>query len=217
MAYLLRETFQEMMDSVKAPFPECIQTLLDNIKLDPSFKDFYHWAKANNVPVVVLSSGMVPIISALLQHLVGPEAKDIEIESNDCVDRPGKKKQEEGGWMIQFHDDSEFGHDKSLAIRPYAKHFDDRPGEPRPTMLYAGDGVSDLSAARETDLLFAKKGHDLVTYCEREGVPFTLFEDWTTILEKTKDIYEGKISVKKVAAEGIKEAKADAKEEPITK
>ncbi len=26
-------------------------------------------------------------------------------------------------------------------------------------MFYAGDGVSDLSAASETDLLFAKKGH----------------------------------------------------------
>jgi len=25
-------------------------------------------------------------------------------------------------------------------------------------MFYAGDGVSDLSAAKETDLLFAKKG-----------------------------------------------------------
>jgi 2-hydroxy-3-keto-5-methylthiopentenyl-1-phosphate phosphatase len=26
-------------------------------------------------------------------------------------------------------------------------------------MFYAGDGVSDLSAAKETDLLFAKKDH----------------------------------------------------------
>lgn len=26
-------------------------------------------------------------------------------------------------------------------------------------MFYAGDGVSDLSAAKETDLLFAKAGH----------------------------------------------------------
>ena len=205
------------MDSVKVPFPECVQTLLDNIKLDPSFKDFYDWARANNVPVVVLSSGMVPIISALLHHLVGPKSKDIEIEANECVDRPGKKKDQEGGWMIQFHDDSGFGHDKSLAIRPYAKHFDDRSNEPRPTMLYAGDGVSDLSAARETDLLFAKKGHDLVTYCEREGVPFTLFQDWTTILEKTKDVYEGKTSVKRVAAEGIKEASGELNEKPTVK
>jgi 2-hydroxy-3-keto-5-methylthiopentenyl-1-phosphate phosphatase len=50
---------------------------------------------------------------------------------------------------------SGFGHDKSLTIRPYAN----LPSDQRPTLFYAGDGVSDLSAARETDLLFAKKGH----------------------------------------------------------
>lgn len=53
--------------------------------------------------------------------------------------------------------DSDFGHDKSLAIRPYANL------DKRPTMVYAGDGVSDLSAARETDLLFAKKGHGMLS------------------------------------------------------
>lgn len=100
-------------------------------------------------------------------------------------------KEQEGGWNIKYHDDSDFGHDKSLTIRPYAKHFAEHPDEPKPTMFYAGDGVSDLSAARETDLLFAKKGKgehtfdcelanltlmtlDLVTYCEREGLPFTV-------------------------------------------
>lgn len=54
---------------------------------------------------------------------------------------------------------SHFGHDKSLAIRPYAAHIAKLPEIERPTLFYAGDGVSDLSAARETDLLFAKKGH----------------------------------------------------------
>jgi 2-hydroxy-3-keto-5-methylthiopentenyl-1-phosphate phosphatase len=29
----------------------------------------------------------------------------------------------------------------------------------RPILFYAGDGVSDLSAAKESDLLFAKAGH----------------------------------------------------------
>ena len=48
-------------------------------------------------------------------------------------------------------------------------------------MFYAGDGVSDLSAARETDFLFAKKGKDLITYCVREDAPFTVFEDWRDI------------------------------------
>lgn len=180
------------MDSVKTPFPKCVRLLLENIKLDPYFKEFYQWSRENGVPVIVLSSGMTEIIRALLVHLVGPEANDIEIVCNESIDRAPKKKDEEGGWEIHFHDDSDFGHgcflfcliishlesvhrrytlnsieskltskyvDKSLTIRPYAKHFAERPNEPRPTLFYAGDGVSDLSAARETDLLFAKKGH----------------------------------------------------------
>lgn len=148
-----------MMESVKTPFPECIKLLCENIKLDPYFKDFYHWSRENKVPVIVLSSGMTPIIRSLLVHLIGHEAAAIEIVSNEVVDKPGKAQDQEDGWQLRFHDDSGFGHDKSLTIRPYAKHFADRPYEPRPTLLYAGDGVSDLSAARETDLLFAKKGH----------------------------------------------------------
>ncbi|KAL8867605.1 MAG: hypothetical protein Q9174_005553, partial [Haloplaca sp. 1 TL-2023] len=181
--------------------------LCENIKLDPYFNEFYQWSRQNKVPVIVLSSGMQPIIRALLVHLIGPEANDIEIVSNDVVDKPGKTKDQQDGWDLQFHDESGFGHDKSLTIRPYAQHFVERPNEARPTMLYAGDGVSDLSAARETDLLFAKKGHDLVTYCEREGIPFALFEDWQSILATTKEIFEGKKSLKKVAEEGAEEAR----------
>ncbi|KAL9004230.1 MAG: hypothetical protein Q9188_002950 [Gyalolechia gomerana] len=204
-----RDSFWEMMESVKTPFPECIKLLCENIKLDPYFKDFYQWSRKNKVPVIVLSSGMTPIIRSLLVHLVGQEAEDIEIVSNEVVDKPGKTKDQEDGWQLKYHDDSGFGHDKSLTIRPYAKHFADRPNDPRPTMLYAGDGVSDLSAARETDLLFAKKGHDLITYCEREGIPFTVFEDWRSILATTKDIFEGKTNLEKIAAEGAQKAQED--------
>lgn len=109
---------------------------------------------------------------------------------------------------------SDFGHDKSLEIKPYAA----LPHDERPTLLYAGDGVSDLSAAAETDLLFAKKGNgtshlhpslpfvklifqDLVDYCKKRGMPFTVFEDWSSILDVTKDILSGKRSVKNVALE----------------
>ena len=186
------------MDSVTRPYNECIQFLVDNIKLDPHFKDFLSYAKSNNIPVVVLSSGMVPIIKALLKSLVGDDMEYIHIVANDVAARPGKKIDEENGWDIVFHDDSGFGHDKSLTIRPYANLAERR----RPTLLYAGDGVSDLSAAKETDLLFAKKGKDLVAYCVREDIPFTLFEDWKSILEKTQEIVSGKSSVKEAAREG---------------
>ncbi|KAF7917778.1 hypothetical protein BELL_0204g00030 [Botrytis elliptica] len=204
-----RDSFQSMMDSIKTPYSKCISTLIENIKLDPGFKEFFEWARENNMPVVILSGGMEPIIRALLEHLLGKqEAAEIQIVSNQVEVREGfKSLDEEGGWNIVYHDESHFGHDKSREIRPYAALPDDQ----RPTMFYAGDGVSDLSAAKETDLLFAKKGHDLITYCVREKVPFTIFEDWTSILSTVKDVVAGKTTVKEVYAAGIKDFESENK------
>jgi 2-hydroxy-3-keto-5-methylthiopentenyl-1-phosphate phosphatase len=38
-----RDAFQEMLDSVTTPFDRCIELLLQNVKLDPAFKDFAAW------------------------------------------------------------------------------------------------------------------------------------------------------------------------------
>ncbi|KAI1304839.1 HAD-like domain-containing protein [Xylaria venustula] len=189
-----RDAFQEMLDSVTKPFDQCVELLLQNVKLDPAFKEFAAWCRANNVPIVVLSGGMQPIIRALLAHLLGDEeAAVMQIVSNDVKPRPSKSINDDNGWDIQYHDESSFGHDKSLEIRPYAALSD------RPVMFYAGDGVSDLSAAKETDLLFAKTGRDLVTYCEKENVPFTVFHDFSDIHKVVAAVVEGKISVQQAA------------------
>ncbi|KAB5555099.1 HAD-like domain-containing protein [Coniochaeta sp. 2T2.1] len=192
-----RDAFQEMMDSISLPFSQCIDLLSSNITLDPHFKSFFLFCKENNIPIVILSGGMKPIIKGMLRAWLGDEETEtIQIVSNDVAVREGKTTIEEaGGWRIEFHDESVFGHDKSREIRPYAA----LPEGERPILLYAGDGVSDLSAAKETDLLFAKSGRDLVTWCEREGVPFTTFDDFGEILATVKDIASGKLSVKDAA------------------
>ena len=46
---------------------------------------------------------------------------------------------------------------------------------------------------------------DLITYCVRENVPFTVFEDWSSILATVKNIVAGKTTVKQVSAEGVKD------------
>ncbi|ROT42921.1 hypothetical protein SODALDRAFT_327088 [Sodiomyces alkalinus F11] len=194
-----RDSFQEMMDSIKLPFDQCIATLRATIKLDPGFRAFFDWCRANNVPIVVLSGGMQPVIRSLLEMWLGDEARHIQVVSNDVAPREGKSINDEGGWQIRFHDDSIHGHDKSIEIRKYSSLPD------RPVMLYAGDGVSDLSAAKETDLLFAKAGKDLVTYCEMEKVPFVTFQDFTTIHETVREIHEGKLTAKDAALGRIHE------------
>lgn len=42
-------------------------------------------------------------------------------------------------------------------------------------------------------------------------MPFTLFEDWSSILATVKEIVAGKTTVEKVSAEGKEESKQGAK------
>ncbi|KAF3915136.1 hypothetical protein ABW20_dc0102585 [Dactylellina cionopaga] len=188
-----RDAFVEMLNSVTIPFDECIEILKKNIPLDPGFKSFYTWCKSQNIPVVVVSSGMMPIIKALLIGYLGEEEADkLEIYANDVVIK------EDGSWDIKYRDpESGFGHDKSRTIRKWTQQTTYPEGQ-RPKFFYCGDGVSDLSAARETDLLFAKKGKDLITYCVKEEVPFTVFEDFNQIHGYVKEVVEGQKTIEQI-------------------
>lgn len=99
-----RDSFREMLDSITTPLNECVDILLENIKLDPGFRDFYNWAQDNNVPIVILSGGMEPVIRALLDKLLG-KGWDIQIVSNFVRAREGKSLNDKGGWEIIFRDD----------------------------------------------------------------------------------------------------------------
>ncbi|RCK55105.1 hypothetical protein Cantr_04241 [Candida viswanathii] len=187
-----REGFRDMLASINKPFNECIEILLANVKLDPGFKKYYEYCQSKGIPIIVISSGMKPIIHALLEKLIGAEAiKNIEIISNDV-------RIDGDNWEILFKDpDSEFGHDKAKSIKDYlVKHgYEGDADTPRPTLFYNGDGVSDLSAAKETNLLFAKHGKDLIKYCIREKIPYTEFNDFEDILTKMSNVIEGKKSI----------------------
>lgn len=104
-----RDSFEEMMDSVSATtgFADCIATLRRNIALDPHFAEFFAWARDYNVPIVVLSGGMRPIIQALLGSLLGEsEAETMQIVSNNVAPRvDGGDINVPGGWQIVFRDD----------------------------------------------------------------------------------------------------------------
>ncbi|EIM21913.1 hypothetical protein E3Q22_02409 [Wallemia mellicola] len=170
-----RDAFYEMLRSVSKAksFYECMEILKRDIVLDPGFSDFYFWAKMNNIPVIIVSSGMAPFIRSVLSKLIGEEeAKNIDIISNDVKfnDPEGKD------WEIVYrHPESGFGHDKSKAILPYR----DLPQPP--TLFFSGDGVSDMSAAKHADHLYVRKEKDLEKYCVAQNIPYTPFDTFTNI------------------------------------
>jgi hypothetical protein len=48
---------------------------------------------------------------------------------------------------------------------------------------------------------------DLISYCAREEVPFTVFGDWTDILKEVKKIVAGETTVQQSAKEGFEQYK----------
>ncbi|QRV91162.1 haloacid dehalogenase [Ceratobasidium sp. AG-Ba] len=190
-----RDSFRTMLDSVHTPFEECKEILKKNIKLDTGFKEFFEWCKANGVPFIIVSSGMAPLIRAVLSNLIGEkDAATIDIISNDV------RFEEDGSWHIVYrHPDSGFGHDKSQAILPYR----DLPH--RPTLFFFGDGVSDMSAARHADVLFVKNDkpegeNDLAVYCEKEGIGHILFRTFADALPVVQDVVEGRKTAEQALA-----------------
>ncbi|EIM89227.1 uncharacterized protein STEHIDRAFT_52744 [Stereum hirsutum FP-91666 SS1] len=194
-----RDAFREMLESVSAnghTFEECKEVLKNNIKLDSGFKDFYQFCKSKDIPVIIVSSGMEPLIRAVLSKLIGEEdGKDIEIISNTAVVKP------DGKWEIQYrHPSSGFGHDKSQAILPY------RRLENPPTLFFFGDGVSDMSAAKHADILFVKEkpdgDNDLAAYCNREGIKHILFPDFSEATKVVRSVVEGEKTREEVLGKG---------------
>ncbi|TFK19354.1 hypothetical protein FA15DRAFT_674514 [Coprinopsis marcescibilis] len=192
-----RDGFRGMLESIVAnghTFSDCEEYLKKNIKLDAGFKDFCAWCKAHDIPVIIVSSGMGPLIHAILRHLIGEEiANDIEIIANDAI------VHSDGKWEIKYrHPSSGFGHDKSQAILPY------RELSSPPTLFFFGDGVSDISAAKHADLLFVKEKpngeNDLAAYCQQQNIKHVMFNDFSQALPIVESIVDGYKTVEDVLA-----------------
>ncbi|KAG0679943.1 hypothetical protein C6P40_004984 [Pichia californica] len=179
-----RNAFKEMLDSVSKNgynLQYCIDYLIKNVKLDPGFENTVKFCSINNIPLIVVSSGIDIIIESLLFNLLDPSLhKFIQIYSNHV-----KSPNEFDSWNIVYRDNSDFGHDKNQSILHAVNKYYGSSTE-RGTLFYCGDGVSDVSAARSCDLLFAKSGHDLVDICIRDKINYLEFNSFHDILSEIK-------------------------------
>jgi hypothetical protein len=57
-----------------------------------------------------------------------------------------------------------------------------------PLIVFIGDGVSDLPAAREADVLFARKGLRLEEYCQEHKIAYVPYETFADIQKEIEKI-----------------------------
>lgn len=114
-----RDSFRLMLESVTLPFAECERVLKANIPLDPGFKPFFEYCQQRDIPVIIVSSGMAPLIRAVLANLIGEEnAAQISIIANHVkfTDAAGTGET----WEIVFRNPDRCG--------PLARRRDYAPG-----------------------------------------------------------------------------------------
>lgn len=169
-----------MWGSLSIPFSDGFTVMKEALDIDPDFKDFHEFCRNNSIPFNVISAGLKPVLREVLDHFLGEEASsEIDIVANDVVI---PKEGEEGGWKPVWLHETELGHDKALSITQ-ARQTATLSCEDGtiPLIVFIGDGVSDLPAAREADVLFARRGLRLEEYCVEHRIPYFPFDTFADI------------------------------------
>ncbi|KAI9812917.1 MAG: hypothetical protein M1827_004435 [Pycnora praestabilis] len=183
-----REVSEEMWGSLHVPFDDGFNVMKTTLEIDPDFQKFHNFCIDNDIPFNVISAGLKPILRRVLDQFLGEEeSSHIEIVANDA-----DIKDDGSEWKPIWLHDTELGHDKAASINEYRSSVSKESKDSTiPMIIFIGDGVSDLPAAREADVLFARKGLRLEEYCVRNKIAYIPFETFTDIqLEVVKIMKE---------------------------
>ena len=155
----LDECLQRQIAGITAPREEITAFLVETVKLRPGTPELLAFCAEHGVEPVIVSAGFASLIGAILDahgvdmpvsaHEVefGPEGMRVLFRERALCDRCGER--------CKRAEVAELAAGRRVA--------------------YVGDGYSDLCAAEDADLRFARAG--LVRHLEAHGRPYVAFED----------------------------------------
>lgn len=195
------EASEEMWGSLNVTLPRAQEELRKQLVIDPDFIQFFDYLQERNVIFTVISAGIKPLLRAALDAFIGPErsSKINIISNNGTVTESGK-------WHPQWLHDSPLGIDKSLALREWLSDWDTSKS-PKPKVVFTGDGVSDLAAANQADILFARRGLALEQYCIENMIPYIPYMRFKEALHDIKLLLKDNRYHDKEAAEKYRHAR----------
>ncbi|OBT99637.2 hypothetical protein VE01_02223 [Pseudogymnoascus verrucosus] len=192
-----RDVSEEMWSSLNVPFEDGFEIMEEKLEMDPDFREFHKYCLANSIPFYVISAGLKPVLRAVLDKFLGEEeSSHIKIVANDAeIAEDGSE------WKPIWRHDTELGHDKARSITEYRESAKTAAStDELPLIVFIGDGVSDLPAAREADVLFARKGLRLEEYCVEHKIPYIGFDTFADVQREIESITED--DVKKTGGKG---------------
>lgn len=182
-----RDVSEEMWGSLNVPFEDGFEVMESALEIDPDFHSFHKFCLDNDIPFNVISAGLKPVLQRVLDVFLGEEqARHIDIVANDA-----DINQDGSDWKVVWRHDTELGHDKALSIQEARATAEaELAGDDGtvPLIVFIGDGVSDLPAARQADVLFARRGLRLEEYCVENEIAYTPFDTFADIRRELEAI-----------------------------
>jgi len=144
-----------------------LEKALDPVQLDPHFSDFVSFCREREFAFAVLSDGLSWYIGYILRR---HGISDLTIYANEIEFTPQ-------GMFIRspwYRPNTPLrGTSKPAIIKQYQAEGH--------TVVFIGDGPSDVEAVEVADVVFAKGR--LVEYCRAKGVPFTSFNNFSDLMQ----------------------------------
>ena len=152
-----RECLARQIDLVRAS-REDLQTVIDEVPLDPHFADLVALCRGHGVPLTVISDGLNWVVTKMLARA----GLDVPVRANK-LEWLGRNR-----WRLAFPHAAttcraQAGHCKCQALG----------GEPEKIRILIGDGRSDFCAAETADLVVAKGA--LAEHCQAAGLAYIVF------------------------------------------
>jgi len=145
-----------------------IYDFLDHFDIDSGFAEFEALCRANDTEPIIVSEGLDFYIRHVLnRHNLG----HLKVICNHGYLEENSIKIE---FPYQNRSCRRCGSCKGERIAEYRAKV-----PPGCKVVFAGDGYSDACAAREADVLFAKK--DLQEYCIRENIRYNTYVDFSEV------------------------------------
>ncbi len=151
-----------------------VRVLVDQVKLDPHFPALVEYCRRRHIPVWIVSDGFDFYIERILANhgLTGVPALS------------NRARWAEGRWRLEFPHadrcDEPAGSWKAHIVRRFQAEG--------ARVLYAGDGLSDRTAAEVADRRFARG--KLADHCRKRGICFQPFEHLAEVHAGLRELLE---------------------------
>jgi 2,3-diketo-5-methylthio-1-phosphopentane phosphatase len=189
-----RDVSEEMWGSLNVPFDDGFVVMKEQLEIDSGFRDFHQFCIKEKIPFNVISAGLKPVLREVLQQFLGEKevSQFLSFSSNnadavkamriDIIANEADISEDGSEWKPVWLHDTELGHDKAKSVQDCRSAAEAECEEGHvPLIVFIGDGVSDLPAAREADVLFARRGLRLEEYCIEHKIPHIPFDSFTDI------------------------------------